>query len=135
MFFSRKALILSAIGIIATTQVALAKAPVGRIEIGSVVVRYGDLDLGNEADANVLLDRLQDASFQACGGDSRSLSNYTPQWNWLARELLECRKDAVSRAVDTVNAPLLSQVYRGEKNQRLVRETASGRGRYSRLDR
>jgi len=133
MFLSRKSLVLGAIGIIATTQVALARAPVERVEIGRVAVSYGDLDLGNASDARVLLDRLQDAAYKACGGDRRSISNYTPQWNWLATELQECRNDAVSRAVATVDAPLLSTVFRGEKDQRLVREAASERGKYSRL--
>ena len=133
MFLSRKSLVLSAIGIIATSQVALSKTPIEPLEIGRVAVSYGDLDLGNATDAHLMLDRLQDAAYKACGGDPRWSPSYTLHWNWLATEFQQCRHDAVSRAVATVDAPLLSQVFRGDKDQRLVREAASARGKYSRL--
>ncbi len=127
MFRSSKSLVLASIGIIATTQIAIADVPVERAEVGRVTVSYGDLDLSNVADARLMLSRLQQAAFNACGGDPRWNPEYALLWNRLAADYRECRSDAVSRAVVAIDAPLLSQVFLGDENQRLVRDIATGR--------
>jgi UrcA family protein len=101
--------------------------PAKRAEVGRVTVSYGDLNLGNDGDARVMLSRLQQAAYRACGGDPRWNPDYALLWNRLATDYRECRNDAVSRAVAAIDAPVLSQVYRGDQDQRLVRDIDTSR--------
>lgn len=80
-------------------------------EVGRVVVRYGDLDLAREADAAVLLERLNAAAYEACGGDPRWNSRYRIMPNAVRHSYLECRANAVADAVHKVNSPTLSRVF------------------------
>jgi UrcA family protein len=133
MFKSIKSRFVTAVGIIATTQLAVAGIPADRPEVGRVTVSYSDLDLTNVADARLMLSRLQDAAFHACGGDPRWNANYSVLWSRLRAVYRECRSDAVSRAVLAVDAPLLSRVFLGEDLQSPVRDAAFGGSKYSRL--
>jgi UrcA family protein len=68
----------------------------------SVTVTYADLDISHQAGAAALLQRLQAASVKACGGapDVRVLGQVAA--------FDKCRREAVSRAVDQIHAPLLT---------------------------
>jgi UrcA family protein len=121
MYRSIRSRFLIAIGIIATTQMALAGTPAERAEVGRVTVSYSDLDLGNATDARLMLSRLEHAAYRACGGDPRRNPNYDVMSSKITAAYKECRSDAVSRAVATVGAPLLSQMLLGKDEQQLVR--------------
>jgi UrcA family protein len=72
--------------------------------VPSVTVKYGDLDIGSPAGAQVLLRRIEAAANTACGGppDIRELSQ------WASFEA--CRRFAVARAVVSVDSPMLTAV-------------------------
>ena len=71
-------------------------------------VRFSDLNLNDEQDARVLLQRIERAAKKACGGHA-SFSSYT---GGLERSFYECRDDAVRRAVEQLAAPVVSRLYR-----------------------
>ena len=118
---------IAAVGVIATTQIAVAEMPGERVEVGRVTVSYSDIDLGNVADVRLMLGRLEQAAYRACGGDPRWNPSYALLWDTLNAEYRRCRSDAVSRAVTTVDAPLLSQMLRSNDDQRLVRDAGAVR--------
>jgi UrcA family protein len=117
----------AAIGVIATMQIAVAEMPGERVEVGRVTVSYSDIDLGNVGDVRLMLGRLEQAAYRACGGDPRWNPNYKLLWSTLNAQYRQCRSDAVSRAVATVDAPLLSQMLRSNDDQRLVRDAGAAR--------
>ena len=127
MFRSVRSRFLTAIGVIATAQIAVAGMPGELVDVARVTVSYGDLDLNNVADARLMLSRLEQAAYRACGGDPRWNPSYPLLWSTLPAEYRQCRSDAVSRAVTTVDAPLLSQMFRGKDDQRLVRDGEASR--------
>lgn len=73
----------------------------------SVSVKYGDLNLGSRAGAQVLLKRIEAAANTVCGGapDTRQLDQ-------LAR-FQACRRSAFARAVVAVDSPSLTAMARG----------------------
>ncbi len=119
MFRSIKSSLLIAVGVIATTHIAVASTAGGRVEVGRVMVSYGDLNLSDVSDARTMLSRLHQAAYRACGGDARWDPSYKLLWGTLEANYRECRSDAVSRAIATVDAPLLSQMFQGA-DERLV---------------
>ena len=110
MFRSVGFSVIAAMGIFAATQSAVAASQVKSVEVRRVTVSYGDLDLGTLGDARVLLTRLQKAAFHACGGDPRLNTDYGIMGPHIEKLYQDCRDDAVARAVDTVNAPLLTEI-------------------------
>jgi UrcA family protein len=68
----------------------------------SITVSYADLEIGHPAGANVLLQRLQAAAVEACGGlpDVRLLAQVAA--------FERCRREALSRAVAQINSPMLN---------------------------
>lgn len=114
----------AALGLIAATQSALASTKVERLEVGRVTVSYSDLDLSARGDARSMLTRLQRAASKACGGDARLHPDYDLMWQHVNKVYEACRNDALSRAVSAVDAPLLTEVYKGEETQRLARAAA-----------
>jgi UrcA family protein len=70
----------------------------GYTEVGRVVVSFGDLDLDREADAAVLLERLNAAAYEACGGDPRWNSKYRLMPNAVRHAYKECRGGGRARA-------------------------------------
>ena len=70
--------------------------------VPSVSVKYGDLNLGSPAGAQVLLKRIEAAANTACGGapDIRELSQLA--------SFEACRRSAVARAVVAVDSPMLT---------------------------
>ena len=76
---------------------------------GRSTVFYGDLDIGTEQDARIVLQRIEKAAKKACGGHA-TFSTYTGS---LDRTFEECRSEAVERAVKRLRAPVLTRVYSG----------------------
>ncbi|MEP7243319.1 MAG: UrcA family protein [Gammaproteobacteria bacterium] len=76
------------------------------VNVKSEVVRFDDIRLISPVGAAVLYGRLHNAAVRACGGP---ISGPTQ----LAREqrFNACTTDAVRKAVDSVNHPVLSQYY------------------------
>jgi UrcA family protein len=73
----------------------------------SVVVRFADLDINHPAGADMLLGRIERAADTVCGGEpSNGLEGE-------GRVYRQCRTDAITRAVDQLNAPLLSAIAAG----------------------
>ena len=76
----------------------LAKAP---METRSVAVHYADLDLGSAAGAGTLYHRIQGAARVVCGyADLATLA-----------QVRSCNDGAISDAVTSVDAPLLSAIH------------------------
>jgi UrcA family protein len=93
-------------------QSALAGAPTStELRLGHVPVRYHDLDLRKEADAQVLLGRLESAAVTACGGNPRFHPSYELMPKRTVEVFQECRRNAVATAVTKVGAPALSQAF------------------------
>ena len=70
--------------------------------VPSVTVKYGDLNIGSRAGAQVLLKRIEAAANTACGGapDIRQLDQLAG--------IEACRRSAVARAVVAVDSPMLT---------------------------
>jgi len=75
--------------------------------VPSVLVKFGDLNIGTTAGAKVLLNRIEVAANTACGDapDIRLLR----QW----ASFQACRRSAVARAVAAVDSPMLTAVAQG----------------------
>ena len=81
-----------------TVQPASANSP------PSLVVKFQDLDLRSQTDAQILLQRLEDASRQVCKTNGASaLESY-----YVARI---CRRSTLARSVKSVGAPTLMAAY------------------------
>ena len=87
--------------------------PVARADGRSEPVRYGDLDLAQTSDARILLGRITVAAKRVCGPDptleTSDLSIKVPQ----TRAYRECVQDAVESAVNDINNPVVTEIYRG----------------------
>ena len=79
--------------------------------VGKVHVELKDLDPGNPADARILLERLKQAAYRACGGDPRLNNSYRTRPEQTVAVYEECRKNAMKRAIDRIGAPTLAQLY------------------------
>ena len=94
---------LAAIASVAAAPVsALADEP---LTIRKVFVPYGDLNLGDEADARILLARINTAGTKACRRDGEK---------GISKEAARCRKAAVAEAVQDVRSPMLTALYEGD---------------------
>jgi len=78
-------------------------APAGK----QIAVNYADLNISRPAGAEVLITRMRAAAAQVCGPapDVRDLVMY--------RFYRQCIMEAVDRGVASVNAPVVTEVYRG----------------------
>jgi len=72
--------------------------------VGSVRVSCADLDIARPEDARVLMGRIKDAAYRACGGDPRRHMSYTLIPVRVEAAFKECREDAVARAMATVES-------------------------------
>ena len=72
-----------------------------------MVIHFGDLNLTNPQDAQVLLERIEQAAKTACGGHP-TFSSYTGH---LDATFDECRGTAIRKAVEQVSSPTLTRVY------------------------
>jgi len=70
-----------------------------------VAVRYSDLNLTHEDGARTLLTRLDRAASHVCGGRPTIADLHA----WASYEA--CRKAAMDRAVSTIRAPLVADLY------------------------
>jgi UrcA family protein len=80
---------------------ATAQATVSR-NVQREVVRYADLNLESEADAAILVARIEVAARKVCG-----LRQSSPLPLDIVARLKLCAKDATARAIADVNAPTL----------------------------
>lgn len=73
-----------------------------------VVVNYSDLDISSRAGAQALIDRMRQAASQVCGQspDRRS---------FMYRFYRTCVADALDRGVASLNAPVVAELYRGNR--------------------
>jgi UrcA family protein len=78
---------------------ATAQATVSR-DVPREVVRYADLNLQSEADAAILVDRIEIAARKVCG-----LRSASPLPLEIVARLRVCAKEATARAIADVNAP------------------------------
>jgi UrcA family protein len=76
----------------------------------SITVSYRDLDLSHIKDAQRLYSRLELASATVCGNFDQSSLPMQVEWQ-------RCYKQALAKAVVTVNAPLLQTVYTVRANR------------------
>ena len=81
---------------------ATAQATVSR-DVQREVVSYADLNLESEADAATLLSRIESAARKVCGLDRAAFRPFELQYR-----LQVCANEATPRAVNDVNAPLLT---------------------------
>jgi len=109
-----RSLIAAACAVAVLAAPTLAGAASG--ETSSVTVQYRRAALNDPDAARALYARIHSAARRACGNaDMRVLQQ--------ARQILECRADAVARAVDQISAPGLGAVHRkatGEDSLRLA---------------
>ncbi|MDE2182045.1 MAG: UrcA family protein [Alphaproteobacteria bacterium] len=76
-----------------------------------VQVQYGDLNINSEAGAGVLLDRLDHAARQACGGSPVFHPLYQQMPAAVTAEFAKCYHVAMQKAVAAVGSPVLTTVY------------------------
>jgi UrcA family protein len=75
---------------------------------GRSVVHYGDLNLSDEQDARIMLQRIERAAKTACGGHATA-SSFTGSMDQATFD--ECRAKAVERAVKQLSAPAVTRMY------------------------
>lgn len=98
--------------IAAAAVAALASPAVARVvESGgrattSIAVSSAGLDLRQEADARIMLSRLDRASLSACGASEFSVRDYQQ-----AVRRTACYREAMDRAVAAVDAPTVGALY------------------------
>ena len=74
---------------------------------GRTVVNYGDLNIGIERDAKILLQRIERAAKKACGGQP-TFSTYTGSLDHTFRE---CWAEATARTVKQLSTPMVTRIY------------------------
>ena len=79
--------------------------------IGKIRVDLSDLDLQKPTDARLLVERLNDAAYRACGGDPRFHDRYQSRPQETVEAYRECRENAVERAVNQIGGTTLVQAY------------------------
>ena len=100
--------IVAIFALVGTINPALAQPAEGDITVQrTMTVRYGDLNLNDQRDVAILLERIGRAAEQACGGRPNSL--YELDDTHLRQEYRRCHDDAVASAVDKMRAPLVKR--------------------------
>src|ERR1700728_653999 len=74
---------------------------------GRSVVHFGDLKIDSEQDAKILLQRIERAAEEACGGH-RASETYTPVSDHFFEQ---CRAGTLARAVKKLGAPMVTRMY------------------------
>jgi UrcA family protein len=74
---------------------------------GRSVVYYGDLNLSDETDAKIMLQRIERAAKTACGGHATS-GSITGAVDHYSFE--ECRAKAIRRTVKQLGAPVVTRI-------------------------
>src|SRR5689334_6085777 len=83
--------------------------------VAKVHVAYDDLDLQSTDGARTLLERLKQAAYRACGGNPKLHPAYRTRPEKTLEVYAECRSDAMKRAVDQINVPLVARMYAEEE--------------------
>ena len=92
-------------GLTSTAGATTARAiDVNGGETARTTVHYGDLDLKTHQGADELYSRLSMASVRVC-------EDVTEPYVRLTRAYEDCRHEALSAAVQEINAPLVTQTY------------------------
>ena len=101
----KKTFVLAATALLAVSLAGMAHATTTvRRNLQQQVVSYGDLNLQSEADAATLLSRIESAARKVCGLNRVSILPLAMQY-----ELQVCANTATARAINDVNAPLLTR--------------------------
>src|SRR5690606_12337039 len=103
MLSFRKVIALAAIATVSATQAVHAHAE--RELIRSVRVGYSALNLQRDADAHILLMRIEDAARRACGGNPHFHPAYDRMPQRVIQVFSDCREEAVARAAADVGPP------------------------------
>ncbi len=82
-----------------------APANPGAVDVRSVTVHFGELDLSRSEGAQVLYRRIQRAAYDVCDG-------YVGPFPEMHIKTGPCYTTAVANAVAQVNSPQLSAIYR-----------------------
>src|SRR5258705_7265663 len=93
-------------GLVLTSAVSAAERP--RRIILTESVRTDDLDLNTAAGAGQMFRRIKGAAESACQQPSSGLFPWVPYETW------RCRREAIARAVEHLNAPLVTATYARE---------------------
>lgn len=102
----------AAVSSLCLASIARSEPSAARTEqVGSVRVGYADLDLQKEADARVLLGRLERAAYTACGGNPKFDRSYELMPSYTQQVYRACRETALVRAVDNIRSPTLSRLF------------------------
>ena len=99
----KKTLVIATAALLAGSLAGMAHATTAVRGVQQQVVSYADLNLENEADAALLLSRIESAARKVCG------LRLSPVPLELQYHLRACAEDATARAVADVNAPLLTR--------------------------
>jgi UrcA family protein len=95
--------VLAALGVIATSHPATARAQNDPLDTVSVKVSYGDLNLQSEAGARMMLQRIRHAAKSVC--------QFNLDYEWEGTVLyLGCVHDATQHAVAKLHSPLVSAI-------------------------
>jgi UrcA family protein len=105
--------VLFAVGLSLTlVSIARSEPPAEKMElVEKKPVSYAGLDLEKEADARVLLGRLQQAAYHACGGNPRFHPSYTLMPKKTTQVFESCRTNAIDRAVKSIQSATLSRLF------------------------
>jgi UrcA family protein len=107
------------VALLAAMAVAIAAPAFARTAtpVPAISVAYGDLRLSSPADAAVMLQRIRHAAVSAClesrfmiGSDAATVERFET-----------CRREAVSKAVTVLNAPLVTAAFSGQPGARFER--------------
>jgi UrcA family protein len=103
---------------VAASSLAMAGDPV--VTVKSEVVNYGDLRLISAVGAAQLYGRIRNAAERACGGprDKQPLA--------MEARYRACVDEAITKAVDQVNQPVLTQFYETKKGASAAKAATPG---------
>jgi UrcA family protein len=91
-------------GMAGATAVGAASAAIPDDEVPQIVVKYDAASLSDDSGARALYYRIVKAAEQVCpAGYERDLHR--------AQLAIECRRQAIARAVHQINSPRLAEVY------------------------
>lgn len=76
-----------------------------------VSVAYGDLDLSQPREAQMMLDRLTLASHRVCGGSPIADPSYRHARTQVRQAFQTCVTESLSAAVARLDAPLVERAY------------------------
>jgi UrcA family protein len=104
-----RTLLFTAVATVVLTGAAPAQPP-AQLR-GDAVVRYGDLDLGREADARTLLKRLDSAANEACGRRPALRGSRPGLETFLNADFRNCHDEAMANAVAALKAPVVTRIF------------------------